>query len=85
MDMFLKMYNVKMFLDGDGTQTWNVAAGSRFFFKAQSVRTRSKWLLQSVVVATLPYPESDEMNKTCQTSDLSKNHIFRFIRVFYEM
>lgn len=44
-----KVYNVKMLdpsSDGDGMQTCSAAAGDPyfFFFKAQSVRTRSKWL-----------------------------------------
>lgn len=41
---------IVLFSDGDGMQTWSVAAGACSSFKAQSVRTHSKWLRQSVVV-----------------------------------
>lgn len=50
MDMFLKMYNVKRVPVRDATQTLLQAHVS--YFKAQSVRARSKWLRQSVVVST---------------------------------
>lgn len=50
MDMFLKMYNVKTFPVRDGTQT--LLRAHVFYFKAQSVRKRSKWLRQSVAVWT---------------------------------
>lgn len=73
--MFLKMYNVKMlvpFSVSDGTQT--LLGGPVFLFKAQSVRTRSKWLRQS---ATLPHPENDTTGyEICQILSLSNSCIF---------
>lgn len=66
MDMFFKMYNVKTFPVREGTQT--LLQAHVFYFKAQSVRTRSKWLRQSVVVWT-PHVCSQKVirqTKMCQ-------------------
>lgn len=81
MDMFLKMYNVKMLVPlsvRDGMQTLLQAPVSfskhNLFAHVQSGCGNLLWLN-----ATLLYPESDKTNKMCQILYLSNSDILSFV------